>query len=71
MWDFAAHVCGGYCGGFDEKMTFLQILGSVLMLIPLVGLLILAFITDWRGTLFTLAMVGMLFLGAFLFRGGL
>ena len=41
------------------------------MLLPLVSILILAFITDWRRTLFVLAMVGMLFLGAFLFRGGL
>ena len=69
MWDFAAHVCGGYCGGFDEQMTFLQILGLILLLMPLVGILILSFIVDWRGTLFDLAMVGMIFLGAFLLRG--
>jgi hypothetical protein len=52
-------------------MTFLQILGLILLLMPLVGILILAFITDWRGTLFALAMVGMIFLGALLLRGGL
>lgn len=69
MWDFAAHVCGGYCGGFDEQMTFLQILGLILLLMPLVGILILSFITDWRGTLFDLAIVGMIFLGACLLGG--
>jgi hypothetical protein len=52
-------------------MTFLQILGWILLFMPLVGILILAFIVGWRGTLFTLAMVGMMFLGAFLLRGGL
>jgi hypothetical protein len=52
-------------------MTFLQILGLILMLLPLAGILILAFTVDWRGTLFTLAMVGMMFLGAFLLRGKL
>nr|DAH40980.1 MAG TPA: hypothetical protein [Bacteriophage sp.] len=52
-------------------MTFLQILGLILLFMPLVGILILAFIVDWRGTLFTLAMVGMMFLGAFLLRGKL
>jgi len=52
-------------------MTFLQILGLILLLMPLVGILILSFIVDWRGTLFTLAMVGMMFLGAFLLRGKL
>ena len=71
MWDFAAHVCGGYCGGFDEQMTFLQILGWIFMLLPLAGILILSFIADWRGTLFDLAMVGMMLLGAFLLRGKL
>lgn len=71
MWDFAAHVCGGYCGGFEEQMMFLQILGLILLLLPLAGILILAFTVDWRGTLFALAMVGMMFLGAFLLRGKL
>lgn len=52
-------------------MTLLQILGLILLLLPLAGILILAFITDWRGTLFILAMVGMIFLGAFLLRGKL
>ena len=52
-------------------MTWLQILGWIFMLLPLAGILILSFIADWRGTLFTLAMVGMIFLGAFLLRGGL
>lgn len=69
MWDFAAHVCGGYCGGFDEQMTFLQILGLILLLMPLVGILILSFIADWRGTLFDLAIVVMIFLGACLLGG--
>ena len=49
-------------------MTWLQILGLILMLMPLVGVVILAFIVDWQGTLFSLAMVGMMFLGAFLLR---
>ena len=52
-------------------MTLLQILGLILMLLPLVGALILGFIMDWKGTLFALAMVAIIFLGAFLFRGGL
>lgn len=39
-------------------MTFLQILGLILLLMPLVGILILSFIADWRGTLFDLAIVG-------------
>ena len=52
-------------------MTFLQILGLILILLPLAGILILAFIVDWRGTLFTLAIVGIMFLGAFLLRGKL
>mgnify|MGYP000172332225 CR=1 FL=1 len=52
-------------------MIWLQILGWILMLLPLAGILILAFAVDWRGTLFTLAMVGMMFLGAFLLRGKL
>lgn len=52
-------------------MTWLQILGLILLLMPLVGILILEFIVDWRGTLFVLAMVGMMFLGAFLLRGKL
>ena len=65
MWDFAAHVCGGYCGGFNEQMTFLQILGLILLLLP--------FIVDWKEALFalgfTLAVLGTMFLGAFLLRG--
>lgn len=52
-------------------MTWLQILGLILMLLPIVSIVTLAFIVDWRGTLFTLAMVGMMFLGAFLLRGKL
>lgn len=52
-------------------MTWLQILGLILFLLPVVSMLILAFIADWLGTLFTLAMVGMMFLGAFLLRGKL
>ena len=75
MWDFAAHVCGGYCGGFDEQMTFLQIFGLILLLLPFIGLLTFALIVDWKETLFavgfTLAVLGMMFLGAFLLRGGL
>lgn len=41
------------------------------MLMPLVGIVILEFIANWRGTLFALAMAGMMFLGVFLLRGGL
>jgi hypothetical protein len=52
-------------------MTWLQILGLVLLLFPIASIIALAFIADWRGTLFTLAMVGMMFLGAFLLGGGL
>lgn len=52
-------------------MTWLQILGLILMLLPLAGILIMAFIADWRGTLFGLAMAGMVFLGASLLRGKL
>ena len=56
-------------------MTFLQILGLILMLLPFIGLLTFAFIVDWKETLFavgfTLAVLGMMFLGAFLLRGGL
>lgn len=52
-------------------MTWLQILGLILMLLPLAGILILAFTADWRGTLFVLAMVGMIVLGAFLLEGKL
>ena len=64
-------VCDISGRGDDELMIWLQILGWILMLLPLAGILILAFIADWRGTLFTLAMVGMMFLGAFLLRGKL
>ena len=66
MWDFAADVCCGYRGGFDEQMTWLQILGSILILLPLAGILIPAFIADCRGTLFALAMAGMIILWTFL-----
>ena len=52
-------------------MTWLQILELILLLIPFIGIVTLAFIVDWRGTLFILAMVGMMFLGAFLLRGKL
>lgn len=73
MWDFAAYVCGGYCGGFDEQMTFLQILGLILLLLPFIVLLTFAFIVDWKEALFalgfTLAVLGTMFLGAFLLRG--
>ena len=69
MWNFAYSVCDISGRGDDELMIWLQILGWILMLLPLAGILILAFIADWRGTLFTLAMVGMMFLGAFLLRG--
>ena len=55
-------------------MTFLQILGLILMLLPFIGLLIFAFIVDWKETLFaigfTLGVLGMIFLGAFLFLLG-
>lgn len=71
MWNFAYSVCDISGRGDDELMIWLQILGWILMLLPLAGILILAFIADWRGTLFTLAMVGMMFLGAFLLRGKL
>ena len=71
MWNFAYSVCDLSGRGDDELMIWLQILGWILMLLPLAGILILAFIADWRGTLFTLAMVGMMFLGAFLLRGKL
>lgn len=49
-------------------MTWLQILGLILLLLPVVSIVILAFIVDWQGTLFSLAMVGMMFIGAFLLR---
>lgn len=52
-------------------MTLLQILGFILMLLPLAGILIMAVIADWRGTLFALTMAGMISLGAFLLRGKL
>lgn len=52
-------------------MTLLQILGLILMLLPLVGVLIFGFIMDWKATLFALAAVGMMLLGGFLFGGGL
>lgn len=71
MWNFAYSVCDISGRGDDELMIWLQILGWILMLLPLAGILILAFAVDWRGTLFTLAMVGMMFLGAFLLRGKL
>lgn len=71
MWNFAYSVCDISGRGDDELMIWLQILGWILMLLPLAGILILAFIADWRGTLFALAMVGMMFLGAFLLRGKL
>lgn len=71
MWNFAYSVCDISGRGDDELMIWLQILGWILMLLPLAGILILAFIADWRGTLFILAMVGMMFLGAFLLRGKL
>lgn len=71
MWNFAYSVCDISGRGDDELMIWLQILGWILMLLPLAGILILSFIADWRGTLFTLAMVGMMFLGAFLLRGKL
>ena len=73
MWAFAADIFGGHCGGFDEQMTWLQILGLILMLLPFIGLLTFAFIVDWKETLFalvcTLVMMGMILLGAFLVRG--
>ena len=73
MRNFAADVCDGNCGGFDEQMTFLQILGLILMLLPIVALLTFEFIADWKATLFalvcTLVMMGMILLGAFLVRG--
>lgn len=71
MWNFAYSVCDISGRGDDELMIWLQILGWILMLLPLAGILILSFIADWRGTLFALAMVGMMFLGAFLLRGKL
>ena len=71
MWNFAYSVCDISGRGDDELMIWLQILGWILMLLPLAGILILAFTVDWRGTLFTLAMVGMMFLGEFLLRGKL
>ena len=71
MWNFAYSVCDISGRGDDELMIWLQILGWILMLLPLAGILILSFIADWRGMLFTLAMVGMMFLGAFLLRGKL
>jgi hypothetical protein len=52
-------------------MIWLQILGLILLLLPVVSIVILCFIVEWRGTLFTLAMMGMMFLGAFLLRGKL
>ena len=52
-------------------MTWLQILGLILMLLPIVSIVTLEFIANWRGTLFALAMVGMMFLGVFLLRGKL
>ena len=52
-------------------MTWLQILGLILMLMPVIGIVILEFIANWRGTLFALAMAGIALLGAFLLRGGL
>ena len=52
-------------------MTLLQILGLILLLLPVVSMVILCFIVEWRGTLFALAMVGMMFLGAYLLRGKL
>lgn len=52
-------------------MTWLQILGWILMLMPLIGIVILEFIANWRGTLFALAMGGITLLGIFLLRGGL
>lgn len=71
MWNFAYSVCDISGRGDDELMIWLQILGLILLLLPLAGILILALIADWRGTLFSLAMVGMMFLGAFLLRGKL
>lgn len=52
-------------------MTLLQILGLILLLLPVVSMVALAFIVEWRGTLFGLAMAGMMLLGAFLLRGKL
>ena len=74
MWDFAADVCGGYRGRFDEQMNWLQILGLILLLMPFIGLLTFEFIVDWKETLFaigfTLAVLGTIFLGAFIFLLG-
>mgnify|MGYP007043623222 CR=1 FL=1 len=52
-------------------MTWLQILGLILMILPLVGVLIFGFIMDWKGALFALAVLGIIFLGGFLLGGGL
>lgn len=52
-------------------MTWLQILGLILLLLPVVGMVIIGFIVEWRGSLLGLAMAGITLLGAFLLRGGL
>lgn len=56
-------------------MTWLQIFRWILVLLPFIGLLIFEFIVDWKVTLFalggTLAVIGTMFLWAFLLRGGL
>ncbi len=52
-------------------MTWLQILGLILMLLPIVSIVTLEFIANCRGTLFALAMAGMALLGTFLLRGKL
>lgn len=71
MRHFAFAVCDLFDRGDDELMTWLQIFGLILMLLPIASTIALAFIADWRGTLFSLAIVGMMFLGAFLLRGKL
>ena len=52
-------------------MTWLQILGLILLLLPIVSMVIIGFIVEWRGTLLGLVTAGMTLLGAFLLRGGL
>lgn len=55
-------------------MTWLQILGLILMLLPFIGLLTFGFIVDWKTTFLalgiTLAILGTIFLGAFIFSLG-
>ena len=66
MWDFAADVCDSHCGGFDEQMNWIKILGWILLLLSITPILVICFIKSWVGTLVGLGIAAMIAIGTFL-----